>query len=337
MTADLDPLDPAAALELYIDHRRGEISRKTRRAHENRIGAFVEWCDEVAEIHNMNDVTGRDLHAFRVYRREEDELKPVSIQSQLSTLRVFLKFCVSIDAVPEGLPDKIILPTIRENQRVDKEVLEPELGEAALDYLSKYHYANRRHVVFALLWKTGMQMGSLRPLDLEDFDRERSALQLVHRPETGTPLKNQVKGERWVALSDRLRRVLVDFIEGPRTDLRDDHGRRPLVTTERDRVSTATIRRDTYVVTRPCFLGQECPHDREIEECEATAMDHASKCPSSKSPHPVRSGAITGHLLDDVPTEIVSERMDVSGDVLDAHYDRRTEREKMEQRREYLR
>lgn len=335
MSDDLDPLSPDTALELYLDHRSGEISDQTLQTHGYRLGSFVEWCEE-NDFHNLNDLTGRDLHAYRVERREEGDLKPVTLQGQLSTLRVFLEFCASIDAVPEDLRSKILLPTVSDEEQASLTTLDHERAEAILEYLEKFHYASRKHVVFALLWSTGMRMGSLRAIDLEDFDPESPHVELVHRPETGTTLKNKKRGERFVALSSGMASLLEDYIDNVRHDVEDEHGRRPLVTTNRGRPATGTIRHWIYGVTRPC-LHSECPHDRDVDECEATDYDHASKCPSSRSPHDLRSGAITAHLLDDVPVEIVSDRMNVSQDILDRHYDRRSPREKMEQRREYLR
>ncbi len=53
-------------------------------------------------------------------------------------------------------------------------------------------------------------------------------------------------------------------------------------------------------------------------------------------PHAIRRGSITHWLREDVPTPAVSDRADVSADVIDQHYDERTDQEKMEQRRQYL-
>lgn len=90
-------------------------------------------------------------------------------------------------------------------------------------------------------------------------------------------------------------------------------------------------------MTRPCFYGEECPHDRDPGECEAAGnSDQAYDCPSAKSPHTWRRGHITHLLGNDVPLEIVSGRADVSPDVIDDHYDSRDKRQKTEQRREYL-
>jgi len=335
LSGELDPLAPEDAVKLYLEHREGELSAETYQSHRYRLEAFAEWCED-NDIHNLNDLSGRKLHTYRVDRRENDDLKPITLQGQLSTIRVFLKFCVSIDAVPESLPDKILLPTVSDGEEVSKTTLEPDRVERILEHLRKYQYASRDHVLLVLLWKTGIRMGSVRALDLKDYDADAPGFQLVHRSDTGTPLKNQNRGERWVALRSETATVVEDYIDGPRINVTDEYDREPLLTTNRGRMSGSAIRATIYTLTRPCQYV-ECPHDRDPEECEAMERIHASKCPSSRSPHDVRSGAITSHLLDEVPVEIVSDRMNVSQKILDQHYDRRTEREKMEQRRKYLR
>lgn len=336
MMADLEPIEPERAVELYLHQRRDEVSDETLQSHRYRLEQFVQWCNDEGIV-DMTDVDGRDLYAYRIDRREEGGLKPVTLQGQLSTLRVFLEFCASIDAVPEGLRAKVKLPTVSESEQASETKLDPNRAEAALSYLERYQYASREHVTMLLLWRTGMRSGALRTLDVDDCELNGNpAVHAVHRPEQDTPLKNGEYGERWIALTPSIARVLDDYCNGPREDVTDDYGREPLLTTTHGRVSRSTIRDTIYRVTRPCWYGEPCPHDRDPNQCEATGYDGASKCPSSRSPHDVRSGAITAHLLENVPVEIVSDRMDVSQGILDKHYDRRTEREKMEQRREHL-
>jgi len=139
-----------------------------------------------------------------------------------------------------------------------------------------------------------------------------------------------------VALSQYLCEVLEDWIEHNRPEVTDENDREPLFASEQGRLTIATMRERVYTVTHPCYYGDHCPHDRRERDCEATKYGYRSKCPSSVSPHSIRRGAITHFLTEDVPEKVVSDRMDVGQDVLDKHYDRRTEEVKVEQRRGYL-
>jgi integrase len=205
-----------------------------------------------------------------------------------------------------------------------------------LDHLRRYEYASKRHALLSVLWSTGCRMGGAHSLDVSDFDAEERSLAFRHRPEEGTRLKNKQSGERLCALSTDVCNVLEDYIKVNRHDVTDDHGREPLFTTRGGRMHKSNIREMVYAATRPCAYGRECPHDRDPDSCEATAYTRASKCPSSVSPHDIRRGALTHLLKSDVPKEVVSDRANVGQDVLDKHYNRMTEEEKMEQRREYL-
>jgi hypothetical protein len=60
------------------------------------------------------------------------------------------------------------------------------------------------------------------------------------------------------------------------------------------------------------------------------------KCPSSLSLHPIRRGAITYQINRGWPKEKLSERTDVSVEVLEKHYDARTQEEQREGRKQHL-
>lgn len=323
---NLEPIEPRIAQELFLDHKEANHAQATVRNYKYRLNHFVRWCDE-SNIQNLNDLTGRDIQKYRLWRKEDGDLNKLTLRAQMSTLRVFLKWAGSIEAVPENLYNKVLVPRVRPEERQRDEILDRKEAQEILEYLSKYHYASIEHLLLALLWESGMRIGSVRALDLNDVNIEEKFLSLVHRPDKGTSLKNGKGGERMIAFTPALAQILKDFIDQRRHDVTDEHGRAPLLTTSNGRIHRNTIRRTIYRITTPCFRG---------DPCEKCARCSEEKCTEAVSPHAIRRGSITHYLSNDVPVEVVSDRMNVSRKVLDEHYDKRSERVKLEQRRGYL-
>jgi site-specific recombinase XerD len=322
-------------MEMYLKDR--DIADSTLRAHRRRITRLVEWCDAEA-IDNINDLTGRQIHRFKIEAFESKDnggnYSKETIRSVMDTMRVFIRWCESIDAVPQGTSEKVQSPS-PENTR--DEALERNQAASILKYLHQYEYASHRHSLVDLFWHTGIRLGGAHGLDLETVHLDENYIELHHRPEEETPLKNGESGERLVNISTTSARVLPDYIDHNRHDVEDDYGRRPLFTSKQGRRAKSNLREIIYGVTRPCVYTNRCPHDRNIEDCDAAGgVQDASKCPSSLYPHAFRRGSITHHLREDTPKRLVSDRMDVNMETLDKHYDTRSDMERMEQRWDYL-
>ena len=331
----LEPIDPETALELYLADKENDLAEASLEAHEYRLNHFVRWCNQ-QDITNLNTLTGRQLHRYRLWRRDDGNLSKVAEKTQMDTVRVFIRWLESIDGVEQDLSEKVLSPSITPDENSRDVMLDTDRATEVLAYLEKFEYATIEHVAIALMWHTMMRVGGVHALDVEDYDPDEQYLEVRHRPDTGTPIKNKGDGERLVALSDQICEVLDDWIANQRPDVEDAYGRQPLLTSRQGRAKRTTLRDYVYRWSRPCAVGNECPHERHPEDCEATEHGSASKCPSSVSPHAIRRGSITHSLNNDMPDKIVSDRANVSQAVIDQHYDRRSEREKMEQRRDYL-
>jgi site-specific recombinase XerD len=309
---DLQPIAPDAAVQMYLNERDPELADKTLANIRNHLDHFTEWCEQ-EDITDTAELTGRKLHEYRLWRQEGIAQTTLSIN--LSSLRKFLRWCASIDAVPDGLDEKVVLPPRDREREARDTMLDADRAEEMLTYLRKFDYASRTHAVLELLWHCGCRKGTMRVFDVGDFHPRKQTLEARHRPEEDTPLKNGRRGERTIALNDRVTGVLRDYIEHHRLNQTDDYGREPLFTTRYGRISLSAIKDAAYTMTRPSVYGS-CPHNRDPDDCTATTDTSASQCPSSVSPHPIRRGSITHHLLNEAPETVVSDRCDVSADVL---------------------
>lgn len=266
----LEPIDPETAVELYLADRETELAESSLQRYEYLLGHFLRWCDE-KDIENLNSLSGRLLQEFRIWRREDGDINKVTENKQMKAVRVFVGWLESIDAVEPDLREKVRIPTIGVDEGSRDVKLDESRIQEILTWLGKYHYASLEHVTLSLLWHTMIRTGSARAFDLQDYNPADQYIDLVHRPDSETPLKNKSRGERLIALSDEMCKILDDWIAAKHPKTVDEYGREPLLATGNGRISQSTMKTYVYLWSRPCVIGNDCPHDRDPDDCQATS------------------------------------------------------------------
>ncbi|NUB91081.1 site-specific integrase [Haloterrigena sp. SYSU A121-1] len=336
----LQPLSPEEGVGRYLKRREGEITENTADEYRRKLAYFLEFCEQQG-IENLNDLDGRLVDDYRVWRRDDatdvvESLSAKTMQDEMNLFRAFLRYLESIEAVKPGMAENVIVPELGEGDGVRDVELAPERVAAILEYLRTYRYASRDHVVWLLHCRTGRRPGAIHSLDADDvYLGDDPYLAFRHRPETETRLKNGYKGEGEITVGESVAAVLADYIDVHRKAVTDDAGREPLLTSAQGRLSKTTIRRIFYNWSRPCAIGEACPHGREIDECTAASKKDAwSTCPSSHASYSARHGHITQLRRLGLPKSVISERCDVSEEIIKKHYDERSEADRRKLQRE---
>ncbi|MFP9192764.1 tyrosine-type recombinase/integrase [Natrialbaceae archaeon A-CW1-1] len=312
---------PNEAIEAYLTERSTELSASSIQNHRYQLKQFRLWCERVG-VSQVQSIEPIHISRFRRYR--SDEINSNTMYNQLSVVRLFLRFCErmgwsGIDG--HDLSESIVLPS-RDGKARDRSISADRAGKI-LDELERYEYASIDHVIFALSWTAAIRIGALRSLDLKDLHLDERYIEINHRPETHTPLKNKVKSEREVNLHGWVCDILRAWISDRRFDVTDDHSREPLLTTRYGRAARSTIRRRVYRLTDCGGLHRGC-------DCS----NRSSKCDKSVSPHDIRRSSITAWLDQGHDPSLLSARFDVSERVISDHYDVRSEQQKRELRRD---
>lgn len=331
---------PRRAAQRYLKRRRADSADSTVYSLKYRLKLFVEWLEGI-RIGEIGQLAPLDLDEY--YDLRSGKVKPVTLSNEMKSIRGFLQYLEDLGAVDDGLSDSVRIPDLDPEDNTNEVSLRPS---DALELIRWFRDSDKRgtrqHAWLELAWFTGARMGSIRALDLRDFNRSEAFVEFHHRPDTDTPLKNKRAGERPVALPVKTAAVVGEYIRNYRRDVTDDFGRQPLLATVQGRPAKGTTRTWSYLSTQPC-LSQDCPHNRNRESCEWVSRPKASKCPSSRSPHRVRSGSITYQLNRGIPPAVVAARVNASVEVIEDHYDVATRearwnryRERMASRRKFI-
>lgn len=332
---------PRDAVNRYLRRRRSDATEATVYSYKYRLKLFVEWLDGL----NLDHVGQIEPYDFDEYfNLRSGDVSPSTLENEMRTIRLFIEYLEDVGAVDRELSKSVQIPNLDREDRVNDKILRPR---NALKLIEGYREdealrSTRAHVLLELLWYIGARKGGIRALDVRDVNLEEAFVEFHHRPETGTPLKNKREGERPVGIPENTVDVLREYLADHRIDIEDDHGRQPLLSSRYGRPAKGTIRDWAYLATLPC-LFVPCPHGRDRPTCDWTEYGQASKCPSSRSPHPIRSGSITYQLNIGFPPSVVAERVNADVPTIEDHYDWATNEERwsryhdrLEVRRPYI-
>lgn len=327
-------LAPREAMERWLDSLRVEKSDQTVSTYYYRLKLFVEWCDEQA-IDSMRDLDGWTLDSYETHRRSKHP-SPSTMKNEFSTLKNWLAYCARIEVVDETLPEKVEVPTVDKADRSSDISLTDDAAAALLTYYrNSDEYAARGHTLLELLWHTGARVGAIQSLDVGDWQETESGqryLLITNRPSQGTRLKKANQGERPVLLSETVWDVVDTYVRQHRHNVTDEYGREPLITSTDGRPAKGSLRDWTYQATIPC-KHSDCPHGKDSDTCDWTSYNRASQCPSSRSPHQIRTGAITWMRNQGIPAEEVAQRVNASVETIEEHYDKQSAVDEMLERR----
>lgn len=323
-------LSPTEAAERFIAKREGMNAESTVRAYRHRLETFLMWAD-VKGIESMRELDGWKLDEYERHLRQNDWEK-VTVKVKIAALDQLLKFCARLEVVDEDLPDKLEIPTLSKEEETSDQMLEASDARKLLEFFrnSPREKGTAEHVTLEVLWHVGGRMSCLRALDLGDWDPDERVLQFRHHPPT--ELKDGKKHERNVLVPEPVADSLQMWVQRERPQKRDENGRKPLFSTNQGRASDGTVRGWAYMATQPC-LYRSCPHSRDRHKCEYTRRSHASKCPSSRGPHAIRTGSITWQLNNGLSYVKVAKRVAASPETIRRYYDKPDHEEELERRR----
>lgn len=134
-----EPIEPRTALDLFADHKRTEVTDATVANHTYHVDKLVHWCEQNG-VDNLNDLTGRHVQQIRLWRRQTSDINTMTLNNFMSSIRVFLKWAASIEAVEQSFYDKVMVPRVSPQDEHSNAMMDTDTGEVIPSRYRAFHY-----------------------------------------------------------------------------------------------------------------------------------------------------------------------------------------------------
>ncbi len=310
--------------ETYLKRRQNR-SPSTRSQYKRTIPTFLTFAAD----RNITSPVGLTTTLVEDYvdMLFESYETDATILTYIKNVRAWLQWLEPRTQCSDSLPALLSKEDLGLSPTARDVALPKDEAKHILRKLRRQRRGSAQHAVLELAWNSGLRLGGLHSLDLDDLDLNNNDLSIRHRPEEGTRLKNGEasddtagNGERDIALHPNVVDALCHYIELERPSVTDDSSREPLFATVYGRASKSTLRRWIYSATS-CRWAADGP---ETATCDGSCDPDMNVCSCSYYPHAVRRGSIVEHLSGGLRPDRASQRFNVTPSVLEKHYDPRT-------------
>ena len=237
----------------YIESER-RLSTLTVRNYKKDVSAFAEWFNNrlAVEQFDATKVSTEDIRDWMIYRLDTADLKPASMNRELSSLRSFFRYLRKVKAIEED-PFKRIgsLKTPKTlPQYVPESRIAPLLSDVREMSRSSDFKEQRDGIILSLLYGCGIRLAELLSIRLCDI--------------TNRAVKIHGKGDkqRLVPLINQLQERIEVYIDTCRTNGIDLQAEDKLIVgTTGKPLSRATVQRvvKEYMV-QAGIQGRKSPH-----------------------------------------------------------------------------
>lgn len=226
------------ALREYLSFLEVErnLSPNTLRAYRNDLELFLEFCRR-ASVKSVGEVDHRLLRRYLSYLQTRG-FSRATVARKTSAVKGFFRFQAQRGYI-DGDPSAALTPP-RRGRRLPRVLRTTDIDSASSEHgLHIYRTSLRDMALVELLYATGMRVGELAELDMEDMDFERGEVRVLGKG----------RKERLIPVHDAAQQLIMAYIERERPALEGNvagsgEGRAPLFLSVRGgRLSERGVRR----------------------------------------------------------------------------------------------